>query len=165
MLSSVHSNLLLFAFGEVKAIVFVISAWVIKNVFESCNCLNCRQCRYYAVDRFSMLCKQYQSPLITPPISMRHRHKRMQSKYLKYGFFFQKAILTVVWFVFAMYRSCTPPPRSLVFPKIWFWEKGWSPFFLWRFNIIISHILLENFIETTTRSEDMKIFFFNVNYF
>ena len=128
MLSSVHSNLLLFAFGEVKAIVFVISAWVIKNVFESCNCLNCRQCRYYAVDRFSMLCKQYQSPLITPPISMRHRHKRMQSKYLKYGFFFRKQFDGSL-ICFCYVPKLHTPPLLWFFQKFDFGRKGEALFF------------------------------------
>ena len=61
------------------------------------------------------------------------------------------------------------PPSPSVFPEIYFLERGWSPVILWplmlfsknifsrkrvkpcnfvTFNVIISHIFLENFIET-----------------
>ena len=47
-----------------------------------------------------------------------------------------------------------------------FSESGWSPAFFVTFVIIISRIFPENFIEIPKNfSEDMKIFFFDINYF
>ena len=94
-----------------------------------------------------------------------------------------------------------PPPPTVVFPKIIFHRKGYSPvpnnkgggptdnlninkqgglnrpvyyylepvskpWFLVTFNIIISHIFPEKFrLNCSSRSEVMKIFSININYF
>ena len=50
-----------------------------------------------------------------------------------------KLFLTIKWF------GLPPPPG--VFLKFYILERGWSPWFFVNFNISISHIFSENFIE------------------
>ena len=57
---------------------------------------------------------------------------------------------------------------SVVFLKFYFPYRKSSPDFFVTFSIIISHIFPENFIfylNSRIRSEDIRIFFLNKNYF
>ena len=54
-----------------------------------------------------------------------------------------------------------------VFPKVYLIKSGWSPGFLWLliFSSVTSHLSWKFHWNSSSRSEDMKIFFVNINYF